>query len=70
MERISVLFAIVGFIIPALILGGLYSDTLNAFLCDRIPQLVFEGERLLFWGMLVLVAFVFGMIVMYMVLYP
>jgi hypothetical protein len=70
MERIWVLFAIVGLVIPALILGGVYSDNVNAFLCNRIPQLAFQGERLLFWGMLVLVAFVFGMIVMYMMLYP
>jgi hypothetical protein len=70
MERISILFAIVGIVIPALILGGVYSDTLNRFLCHRMPQLAFEGERLLFWGMLVLTAFVFGLIAMYLMLMP
>jgi hypothetical protein len=70
MDRVWVLFAVVGLAIPVLILGGLYSDALNSFLARRIPQLEFEGDRLLLWGMLVLVAFVLGMIVMYMTLYP
>ena len=66
----AAVLGIVGLLIPALILGGVYADSVNAFLRTRAPQLCFEASTLLIWGSLVLGAFALGLVTMYVLMYP
>jgi uncharacterized BrkB/YihY/UPF0761 family membrane protein len=50
-----------------LIAGGLLADRIEAFMRRRVSNCTVEGNSLLLWGLLILAAFVFGLIVMYLV---
>lgn len=66
----AAVLGIIGLLIPALILGGVYAESVNSFLRTRVPQLCFEDSILLVWGSLVLGAFTLGLVAMYILMYP
>ncbi len=55
--------------IVILILGGVFSEPIADWLHRRFNW-SYEGEQLLLWGLIVLSAFTFGLMVMYMLLKP
>jgi hypothetical protein len=62
----AVFFAlIVG--ITVLILGGVFSESIAAWLRRRFNW-SYEGEKVLVWSMVILSAFSFGLVVMYLLL--
>jgi hypothetical protein len=68
MDRFSTLLAIVILAILALVCGGLFSERITMVVRRRAPRFYFEGQVLLFWGLLVIAAFALGLAVMYIFL--
>jgi len=52
--------------IAILILGGVFSEGVNALVQRRLPNFSYEGETFLLWGAFVIAAFVVGLIVIYL----
>lgn len=51
-----------------LIMGGVYSETITAYIRRRFPSFSYEGETFLLVGLLALAAFAVGLVVMYLLL--
>ncbi len=54
-------------VLGLLIAGGVMADRIEVVLRRRFRDCVVDGNALLLWGMLMLAAFVFGLMVMYVV---
>jgi hypothetical protein len=53
-----------------LIISDLFTAPIMTLLRRRFPNLPAESEGFLVWGTLIMVAFVFGLLVMYLLLHP
>jgi hypothetical protein len=55
-------------LIGFLIAGCIFARPITAFIQHRYPNFAYDGETLLLWGGLLVAAFGFGLVVMYLVL--
>lgn len=63
-----VVLLILSLIIGSLILGSIFVKPITAFIQRRYPNFSYDGDTLLLWGGMVIAAFGFGLVVMYLVL--
>ena len=68
LDRMPVVLLILSLIIGLLIGGCIFAEPITAFVQRRYPHFFYDGETLLLWGGMVLAAFAFGLVVMYLVL--
>ncbi len=54
--------------IGLLIAGCIFARPISTFMQRRYPNFAYDGETLLLWGGLLVAAFGFGLVVMYLVL--
>mgnify|MGYP001583365562 CR=1 FL=1 len=66
MDRLITLFFAFLTAIILLILGGVFAEPIARSIRRRIPNFSYEGEGFMIWGALVLAAFAFGMVMMYL----
>jgi len=69
MEKLPALLVALVAIIITLILGSIFSESITGWLRLRFNWSR-EGEDVLLWGLLILTAFSFGLLVMYLLLRP
>jgi hypothetical protein len=69
MEKLPALLVTLVAIIITLILGSIFSESITGWLRLRFNWSR-EGEEALLWGLLILTAFSFGLLVMYLLLSP
>ncbi|GIK42926.1 MAG: hypothetical protein BroJett011_67590 [Chloroflexota bacterium] len=55
--------------IGLLIIGGVFSEPIAAFIYRRFSNFSYEGDTVMMWGGLMLAAFVLGLLVMYLLLH-
>jgi hypothetical protein len=55
-------------LIGCLIVSCIFVKPITAFMQRRYPNFAYDGETLLLWGGLLVAAFGFGLVVMYLVL--
>jgi hypothetical protein len=63
-----ILLLVLIIIIGLLIMGGLFSNPIMAFIHRRLPNFSGEGDMFLLWSGLIVAAFILGLLVMYVVL--
>jgi hypothetical protein len=63
-----VVLLILSIIIGILILAATFVKPITAFIQRRYSNFAYDGEALLLWGGVVLAAFAFGLVVMYLML--
>jgi hypothetical protein len=63
-----VVLLILSLIIGSLILGGIFVKPITAFIQRRYPNFSYDGDTLLLWGGMVIAAFAFGLVAMYLLL--
>ncbi|GIK42948.1 MAG: hypothetical protein BroJett011_67810 [Chloroflexota bacterium] len=68
MHPISVLLLVSIIMISLLIVGGLFSTPIMAFIHRRLPNLSGEDDMFLLWSGLIVAAFILGLLVMYVLL--
>jgi hypothetical protein len=66
-SNLPVLFYTLVLLICALLVGSVFSQPLKALVRRRIPGFSFADDSILLLGSLFLTAFVFGLIVMYLI---
>jgi hypothetical protein len=69
-DQIPALFLALIVMIAILLLGGVFSEPITALIHRRLPGFSYEGDRFLLWGLLIIAAFAFGLMVMYLLLRP
>jgi hypothetical protein len=69
MEKLPALLGALVVIIITLILGSVFSESIAGWLGRRFKWSN-GGENILLWGLLILTAFSFGLLVMYLLLRP
>ena len=67
-DQMPVILLSLSLIIGLLMVGGLFVDPITAFIQRRYPKFAYDGGTLLLWGGLLVAAFGFGLVVMYLVL--
>lgn len=67
-NQIDTIVAALVVIIAVLIMGGIFSEPIAAFVRRRLPGFTYEGEVFLIFGSLVIAAFIIGLVVMYILL--
>jgi hypothetical protein len=67
-DQMPIVLVSLSLIIGLLILGCIFVKPITAFMQRRYPNFAYDGETLLLWGGLVIAAFGFGLVVMYLVL--
>lgn len=68
MGQAPVLFFAIFAIILTLVLGGVYPEPIIKVINRRVPSFSYQGEVFLLWGLFIVTAFAFGLIVMYLLL--
>jgi hypothetical protein len=69
-DRMAVVFLVILIAFAALILGGVFSEPITAFIRRRLPDFSYEGETFMLAGLYTLAAFVIGLLVMYLLAKP
>lgn len=68
MHQIPILLLVLIIMISLLILGGLFSTPIMAFIHRHLPNFLAEDDTILLWGGLMMAAFIMGLLVMYLLL--
>lgn len=68
MDQITVVLVTLVAMISLLIVGGVFAEAITTFIHRRFPHFYYEGDTFLLWGGLIITAFVFGLLVMYLLL--
>lgn len=68
MHPIPILLLVLIIMMGLLIVGGLFSTPLMAFIHRRLPNFSAEGDTFLLGGGLMMAAFILGLVVMYLLL--
>jgi hypothetical protein len=68
MHPILVLLLVLIIMISLLIVGGLFSTPIMAFIHRYLPNFSTEDDTFLLWGGLMVAAFILGLLVMYLLL--
>lgn len=68
MHQIPILLLVLVIIISLLIMAGLFSNPIMAFIHRRLPNFSGEDDTFLLWGGLMVAAFILGLLVMYVLL--
>ncbi|HXV41592.1 MAG TPA: hypothetical protein VEC96_00895 [Anaerolineae bacterium] len=68
MQQIPVLLLMLIIMISLLIVGGLFSNPIMAFIHRRLPNFAGEDDTFLLWSGLIVAAFILGLLVMYVLL--
>ncbi len=70
MDRMAAILFVILVAFAVLILGGVFSGPIAAFIRRRLPGFSYEGETFLLAGLYTLAAFVIGLLVMYLLAKP
>ena len=70
MAQIPAVLLVLVVVIGLLIISNLFAEPMMALLRRRFPNLPDESEGCLVWGALIMAAFGFGLLVMYLLLRP
>lgn len=70
MAQIPAVLLVLVVIIILLIISDLFAQPIMASLRRRFPNLPDQSEGYLVWGTLIITAFMFGLLVMYLLLHP
>lgn len=70
MAQIPIVLLVLVVMMALLIIGDLFTEPIKTMLRHRFPNLPSESEGCLMWGALIMTAFVFGLLVMYILLHP
>ena len=68
MERAYILFLIILALVVVLVVGGVFAGPLYLLVRRRIPHFRYDSAEIVLWGLLILFAFVMGLVVMYSLL--
>ena len=64
------ILAVIVIAIAAILLGGVFSESIAGVVRRRIPDFSYDGDTFLLWGLLGITGLVLGLIVTYLVSRP
>ena len=70
MTQIPAVLLVLAVMVGLLVLGDLCAHPITAWLSRRFPGLPEDREGYFLWGTVVVIAFAFGLLVMYLLLRP
>jgi hypothetical protein len=70
MDRIGTVFLVAISVIVLPVLASVYTGTIAPFIHRRVPSFSYEREVFLLWGLLLVAAFAFELVVVILLLKP
>jgi hypothetical protein len=70
MDRIGTVFLVALSVIVLPVMASIYAETIAPFIRRRVPNFSYEREVFLLWGLLLVAAFAFELVVVILLLKP